>query len=1024
MPTLISILNGSDKKTFDAPPVFTEDERAAFFELPQWAAEFAATLRSPSSLTGFVLTVGYFRADNKFFDPDRFHDTDIDFVVRAFGLKKRQVRMDRYKDTTQRRHKTLILKSSGFRRFDGKSKRLIAREAKALARKQMQPRSIFMSLVDFLRSKKIEVPGYQALAESIARAVQAMEQDLHASISRHLSDEHKQLLKSLLEKKDDLSGENGDPKMKRYKITLLKKSSQSTKPSKIRENVADLDCLKDIFDELGPVINSINLSPETIQYYGRVVVKSQVFQLKRRNDKKYLYLLAFVIHQYYRLNDLLGDAILQSVQGAVNAASREHKEQIFRERITKQLALKTLLRKMNSHLSKVKEIERIIAADDLSDAEKIKSIKSLLESQDERKQIEEQMRSMEREANRIIKDNDYYDILNGKSLRLQNRVSPIVKALAFDACESADEITQAIDYFKQRDGNIDSNAPLDFLGSDERKLVFDSAGKLRVSLYKVMFFQHVANAIKSGALNLKHSFKYRPFEHYLIPKALWQSIKEELLERAGLKGFENFSELIPKIERALNGQFAETNKNIQSGQNKYAKIDKKGILTVSTPKKDKTAHDPVTELFPKDRVIPVFEVLSTIDKLSRFTDSLEHHQIKDVRKVPPSNVFYAGITGLGCNHGIGRISKISRHINQNELEHAVNWHFSGDNLIRANDKVLQLTQRLPLHKLLKRSPAETHTSSDGQKYNIHVESLNANYSFKYFGQKKGVTVYVFIDESHKLFYSVVISSAESEAAYVIDGLMHNEVVQSSIHSTDTAGYSEVIFGVCNLLGIAFAPRIKNFRKQQLYSFEKRSKLKAKGYDILPSKRINLGLILENWDDILRFIATIKLRETPASQLFRRLSSYSRQHPLYAALKEYGKIIKTLFLLKYIDDLELRQAIEKQLNKQENSNKFGKAVFHGNNREFRQGTKEEQMIAEGCKRLIENCIICWNYLYLSQLIFDAESNGDRAHIIDTIKNGSVVTWQHINMQGEYNFSDDYLKDALEFGIDDLLALQIA
>ena len=334
-----------------------------------------------------------------------------------------------------------------------------------------------------------------------------------------------------------------------------------------------------------------------------------------------------------------------------------------------------------------------------------------------------------------------------------------------------------------------------------------------------------------------------------------------------------------------------------------------------------------------------------------------------------------------------------------------------------------MTQRLPLHKLFKRSVKGTYTSSDGQKYNIQVESLNANYSFKYFGQKKGVTVYVFIDESHRLFYSVVISSAESEAAYVIDGLMHNEVVQSDIHSTDTAGYSEVIFAVCHLLGIAFAPRIKNFKKQQLYSFEKRSKLKLMGFKILPSKRINLKLILENWEEILRFIATIKLRETTASQLFRRLSSYSRQHPLYAALKEYGKIIKTLFLLKYIDDLELRQAIEKQLNKQESSNKFGKAVFHGNNREFRQGTKEEQLTAEGCKRLIENSVICWNYLYLSQLIFNAETKEEKKHIIDIIKNGSVVTWQHINMQGEYNFSDEYLTDALEFSIDDLVGLQI-
>lgn len=77
---------------------------------------------------------------------------------------------------------------------------------------------------------------------------------------------------------------------------------------------------------------------------------------------------------------------------------------------------------------------------------------------------------------------------------------------------------------------------------------------------------------------------------------------------------------------------------------------------------------PVTEFFPKDRVIPVFEVLSTLDKLSGFTGSLKHHQIKNVRKVPTFNVFFAGITGIGCNHGIGRISKISRHINLNELD--------------------------------------------------------------------------------------------------------------------------------------------------------------------------------------------------------------------------------------------------------------------------------------------------------------------------------------------------------------------
>jgi len=141
-----------------------------------------------------------------------------------------------------------------------------------------------------------------------------------------------------------------------------------------------------------------------------------------------------------------------------------------------------------------------------------------------------------------------------------------------------------------------------------------------------------------------------------------------------------------------------------------------------------------------------------------------------------------------------------------------------------------------------------------------------------------------------------------------------------------------------------------------------------------SRRIDTQIIEDNWDDILRFIATIKLKETTASEIFRRLNSYSKQHTLYRALKTFGKIIKSIFILRYIDDLQLRQAIEKQLNKIENSQQFSRAVSVGNPREFTQADKQEQEVAEGCKRLIKNAITCWNYLYLSQKI--SETRGQK------------------------------------------------
>jgi TnpA family transposase len=151
----------------------------------------------------------------------------------------------------------------------------------------------------------------------------------------------------------------------------------------------------------------------------------------------------------------------------------------------------------------------------------------------------------------------------------------------------------------------------------------------------------------------------------------------------------------------------------------------------------------------------------------------------------------------------------------------------------------------------------------------------------------------------------------------------------------------------------------------------------------------LNIIEDNWDDIL---ATIKLKETTASEIFRRLNSYSKQHALYRALKTFGKIIKSIFILRYIDDLELRQAIEKQLNKIENSHQSSRAVSIGNPREFTQAEKQEQEVAEGCKRLIKNAITCWNYLYLSQKI--SETMGPEAAIFPLFVPAQAVSSRHV------------------------------
>ena len=127
------------------------------------------------------------------------------------------------------------------------------------------------------------------------------------------------------------------------------------------------------------------------------------------------------------------------------------------------------------------------------------------------------------------------------------------------------------------------------------------------------------------------------------------------------------------------------------------------------------------------------------------------------------------------------------------------------------------------------------------------------------------------------------------------------------------------------------------------------------------------------------------------------------------MKAFGQIIKSLFILRYIDEVELREVIEKQLNKVELANRFTRAVAVGNPRGFEHAEKAEQEIAESCNRLIRNCIVCWNYLYMTCQLEAARTPEERDRLLRMIAIHSPQSWGHFNLLGEYDFSSEKLQD---------------
>lgn len=1015
---ILKILNKNGQNDFDNPPEFNSEERKKFFNIAKWVLDKVQNLKNNSNKVIFILLYGYFKAEKKFFSPKSFHEKDIKYITLQLNISLPNMKLKSIDRKLLNKYKHIILQNTGFKTFDKTSKNELVNECERLVSTHLRPKYILSELISFLVRNKIEIPKYHLLNYIISASINKFENTIYSILECNITNENKKQLNKLIEL-------STNKEMSKYKLTLLKKINQSTKPRKISKSIEDFKTLKSLFTNNLEVIKVLDLSRDITEYYANLVLKSDVYDItrKKNDEKKYLYLISFVIHQYTRYHDSLIDVFLKSVQNSINFCEKNYKNQFFEDRIDKSKKTKKVIKALNQNrlsLSKIiTKIKRIINTNNITSEVKITMIKQTLSEKEKLNPAESELSDTIAELNHVIKDDDYYTILEKSSRKLQNRVSEIVKIIEFNKTCSDSKLITAIEYYKEKDGEVNKNAPIDFLEADIQDIIFNDEGELRVSLYKALLFNKIANGIKSGTLNLNHSYKYLSFDEYLISNQDWIENKDKYIKRAELSAFTDVNKIIDELSRLLDKAFHNTNTNIINKVNEHARFDKNDNLILRTPKVEKEPTNPLSDLFPADRYVSMLEVLNTVNKHTNFISAFEHLQTKYNRKPYDNKTFIAATVRYGCNIG-RRISKIAKHINEYELDNVINWHFSPDNISNANDKIISYTSKLELpNYIVKNKP--THTSSDGQKYNMKGDSLNANYSYKYNDKRLSVSACTFIDSRHLLFHSIVFSSAIREAAYLIDGLMHNNVVNSSIHSTDTHGYTELIFGITHLLGFSFAPRIKNIKSQTLYGFKSKKDYENLGYKLLPERYVQTELIKKHWDDILRVVASIKLKVVSASQLFKRLSSYSKGHPLYRAIKAFGQIIKSLFILKYVDDTSLRQAIQKQLNIGENSNQFSKAVFYGNNQDFIYETKEEQEIAEGCKRLIKNAIICWNYMYLSQLLANTDNEERKRDILKIMNNGSIECWGHINMFGEFDFSDDKMADSIGFDPPKILGL---
>ncbi|MFT6810280.1 MAG: TnpA family transposase [Saprospiraceae bacterium] len=389
----------------------------------------------------------------------------------------------------------------------------------------------------------------------------------------------------------------------------------------------------------------------------------------------------------------------------------------------------------------------------------------------------------------------------------------------------------------------------------------------------------MTDAIDRGSLNLQHAYKYKDMDSLLIPKHIWDENRDSFLDKANLAHLKNIKGRISDYKKTLHHHYHNTNDYILAGDNVYFRKSKSHKYHVVTPKVEKEEQD--ISLFPAETIISLSEVLSTVDSACNFLEHFDHIQPLYRRRRPDKSLFFAGITAYGCNLGIPAMARSASQVRSSQLENISNWYFNLKNINRANDAISNFTDKLPFANLYRKKQGELRTSSDGQKINlISTNTIFGNYSGKYYRKGKGIVSYSFVDERYIPIYSVVIDASIREATYVVDRLLHNNAIKSTIHTTDTHGYTEALFGLTDLLGFGFCPNIAKMLRQHIYTFKEHSipAYREKSYLVLPNAYISEQLIEDNWDVILRLIVSVKKKYCTASQIFSRFNSYSKQHP--------------------------------------------------------------------------------------------------------------------------------------------------
>jgi TnpA family transposase len=876
------------------------------------------------------------------------------------------------REATYLEQRKKILSYTGFCKFSEDKEEQLINWIEYHANKGELPNELFPKVERYLLSNRILLPGPSVITRIITQTCSKVHDKFYESIYIQLTPE---LCKSIDGLLNVAEGEQNS-----Y-FYQLKEYPPSAKISSIKSYLRRYNIL------LETGINSFNLQAidtPFMDYLFKLAKRYKASNIKQLKEyKRYALMICFLLQVRSILLDHLVKMHDQYIGGICRETKNEHEKKHRQFRRRQKISIDTIINTTNTFF-------------DLPDDQPF--YKKDIWNQVNEKKLRESIENLR--IFQHLEEKGYGNLLVNRYPSLRKYFADFIH-LPFEAEKGSSTLSQAISIIRKLDSgelsSLPQNVPIEFVPKELRSVLKDETGKIKRNTWEMSLALTIKDALRSGDIYLPQSKQHVSFWNLMLSDSRWKEERGVSFKELNQpQQHEIKSVLLHKFYTSTN--LAEKNfqkdnfAEIRNGKLKLKRDDK--IVLPSTITKLQKAID---VSMPSIRIEQLLMEVDRMTGFSRHFTSISNQESK------PNNFYktlIAAIISQATNLGVVAMGASVPNITVDMLRHVLQYYIREETLKSANAEIVNQHHKLPLSAV---HGTGTISSSDDQRFKIRADSLLASYYPRYYGYyEKAIGIYTHVSDQYSVFSTKAISCAPREAMYVLDGILENNtILKIREHTTDTAGYTEIVFTLCYLLGYYFMPRIRDLKDQQLYRIDKNVNYGI--FTPLLNKTADPDIIEEQWEPMIRVAFSLKKRTTPAHIVVRRLTSSYPSDRLSRAFTNLGRIVKTEYILRYLTDLRLRKAVQLQLNKGEYRHKLPRWIFFANQGEFNVRDYEEIMNKASCLSFVSNAILYWNTIQINKIVDGLREQGEE---IDdkTLSHISLLPFKHVLPNGTY-FIDD-------------------